>query len=420
MTGGAPPRHRISISSSSGSTGPAKVRFSVEGGGPRAVVCASPSPPAVAAAAVAATAPILRAQMREAGPPWSTTLNTPTAQWYQGGTQKPQVMELPTPAVINSSCLSVDGGVVTVDGPGMLYTSRDNGTSWDAGTTAEYYQAVAVAFGMRPYINEVNGTLLLAVDSALLTQLQLATAAERAAVSVTLRLPFVSAPAARTVIWRGGQLLQRAQTVLSFSLVPLPATVNQDVMVEISLPHSRTIRKFRRLMRAPRLPSGSFVQPVQVDHSTRSLRVDGRPFNGIGWYLDGLDAFGDGSPGFATFTNLTQFIVHSQTPSGVNHGMIYRLFTFSAERQLSILDQLTAGGFKVWYEVGKQLNVCGDGTRAPEKVKQCFNDSNTLGWLKKNVELVKDHPAILGYIYHHLFVVFRAGNAGSTETLYTW
>ena len=35
-------------------------------------------------------------------------------------------------------------------------------------------------------------------------------------------------------------------------------------------------------MRAPPLPAGSFVQPVQVDHSTRSLSVDGRPFNGVG------------------------------------------------------------------------------------------------------------------------------------------
>jgi hypothetical protein len=41
---------------------------------------------------------------------------------------------------------------------------------------------------------------------------------------------------------------------------------------------------FRRFMRAPPLPAGSFVQAVQVDHSTRSLAVDGRPFNGIGWY----------------------------------------------------------------------------------------------------------------------------------------
>ena len=62
-----------------------------------------------------------------------------------------------------------------------------------------------------------------------------------------------------------------------------------------------------------------------------------------------------------------------------------------------MLDELAAGGFKVWYEVGKQLNVCGDGGRAPEKVKQCYNETSTLGWLETNIKIVKDHPALLGY-----------------------
>jgi hypothetical protein len=156
--------------------------------------------------------------------------------------------------------------------------------------------------------------------------------------------------------------------VLWFPLASLPATVNQDVAIEISLPHSRTIKKLKRLIRAPPLPSGSFVQPVQIDHSSRSLSVDGRPFNGVGWYLDGLDVFGDGSPGYATYKDMPEYIVHRQVPAGVNHGMIYRLFDFPAAHQLEVLDRLAAGGFKVWYEVGEQLNVCGDGARAPECV----------------------------------------------------
>ena len=52
---------------------------------------------------------------------------------------------------------------------------------------------------------------------------------------------------------------------------------------------------------------------------------------------------------------------------------------------------------KVWYEVGQQLNVCNDGTRAPEAKKQCYNDTSTLGWLETNIKIVKDHPALLGY-----------------------
>ena len=185
----------------------------------------------------------------------------------------------------------------------------------------DYYAAVAVAFGLRPFINEKNGTLLLVVDHALVVQLQQASAAEQAAVSVTLRLPFATTSAAQIMTWRSSaseKLLQRPRTLLSFPLGALPDTVNQDVAIEITLPHSRTLQKLKRLMRAPPLPAGSFVQPVQVDHSTRSLRVDGRPFQGIGWYYPY-----EGRNQYATFENQTQYIVHRQMPVGINHGMIY-------------------------------------------------------------------------------------------------
>jgi hypothetical protein len=114
-----------------------------------------------------AAAPLLRAQMREAGPPWSSTLNTPTSQWYQGGKQKPQVMELPTPVSLNSSCMRVDGGSVTVDGPGMLYTSRD-GTTWSSpGVTTEYYQAVGVAFGCARTSSEPTSTFYSGIPTGM-------------------------------------------------------------------------------------------------------------------------------------------------------------------------------------------------------------------------------------------------------------
>jgi len=136
-------------------------------------------------------------------------------------------MELPTPVSINASCMRVDGGSVDVDGPGMLYTSRDNGSTWDAGTTAEYYQAVDVAFGLRPYISEENGTLLLLADAALVSELRSASAAEQASVSVAIALPFATQPSAQTVTWRGGKMLQRAETVLSFPLASLPVKLDR-------------------------------------------------------------------------------------------------------------------------------------------------------------------------------------------------
>ena len=118
-----------------------------------------------------------------------------------------------------------------------------------------------------------------------------------------MELPFASPP--RTETWTAQQhaALHREQTVLSFPLDGLPDTINQDVKVTITLPRGQRITKLKRLMRAPPLPSTSSALPVQVDHSTRGLRVDGRPYLGVGWYLDGLAGAGDGS-GFATFDNL--------------------------------------------------------------------------------------------------------------------
>lgn len=50
----------------------------------------------------------------------------------------------------------------------------------------------------------------------------------------------------------------------------------------------------------------------QVDHATRGLRVDGRPFHGIGWYYPYR-----GRNQYATFDNQTQYIVHRQAPTGI-------------------------------------------------------------------------------------------------------
>jgi hypothetical protein len=291
---------------------PAVLRLPVEGGSP-AAFCAPPPVLLQGHDSVSATLPAggaagLRAQRRQAGPPWGTTVDTPKTHWYQGGDGKPQVTELAAPTVINASCLRVDGGATTVDGPASVFTSRDNGTTWDNGTRVQYFETVSVAFGRRPFIWETNGSLLLEADPSLITELQQAATADQERVRVTLKLPFAS-NGHQQIIWEGGALLQQRQTVLSFPLAQLPTTVNQDVEIEISgLPGGRQFSKLRRLMRAPPV-NNSFIQPVQVDHFTRSLLVDGRPFNGVGWYLDGLainSLYPDGAPGFAGYANLTQ------------------------------------------------------------------------------------------------------------------
>lgn len=190
-----------------------------------------------------------------------------------------------------AGCFEVATGVTANAGPGNLSISGSDAGTGSQAVEIEYYESVAVAFGLRPYINEAAGSLLLLPDPEVVTATS-ATGATSAEVS--MELPFARPP--RTEHWsattsngdnRKG-LLSEAEQILTFSLDGLPASINQDVKITILLPSGVTIVKWRRLMRAPSLPSGSTVLPVQVDHSTKSLLVDGRPHSGTGFYLDGV------------------------------------------------------------------------------------------------------------------------------------
>lgn len=334
---------------------------------------------------------LLRAQVREV----SSTLNIPARSWYgpsgwfNGTSLGPwkggqlQTVELRVGRA-NASCVTVYGGRVDAAGPGMVYISTDNGTTWGNGLQAEWFESVAVAFGLRPYIvgQEEDASLLVWSDT---------TAAPIA--EITMELPFCEP--ARTQKWT---VVARPRAVLRFAFDHMPELINQDVKVVVKLSTGHSFTKLRRFMRAPPLSNSSSALPVQVDHAARGLRVDGRPYVGIGWYLDGMSGVESGR-GFATFDNMTDYLAHAQAPVGVNQGMIYRMFTYPPERQLHVLDQLAASGFKVMYEVGQQLSDCGDPIQAELRGMRglCFNDSTKLAWLKDVIHLVKHHPALLGY-----------------------
>ena len=221
----------------------------------------------------------------------------------------------PTPSGA-SGCFKVAPGETQAPGPGYLTIAAGGNATQVA--EVEYYESVAVAFGLRPYITEANGTLLLLTDRDVLAQAKKSGAG---AISVVLHLPF--ATPARSESWHaaggGDGLLTQSEQVLSFSLDNLPSTINQDVRIEITLPSGKTITKWRRLARAPPLPAGSSVLPVQVDHSTKSLLVDGRPHAGTGFYLS-WDA-----QTYGAFANMTEYIEKSLAPGGLNHGMVRRI-----------------------------------------------------------------------------------------------
>ena len=355
-----------------------RTRFPMEGGGPGTVVCTQPALPSPAGA-------VLGAAISQPG----VSLRWPTRGHGFG-------LAPPVPNG-TAGCFTVAPNATDNSGPGLLTLSAPNASTEAAQVT--FYESVSVTFGLRPYISETEGSLLLRPAPEVMAA---ASAAAAGVVHVWLDLPFATPP--RTVAWSGAKLklLTEPEKVLTFDFAGLPATVNADVKITITLPTGANITKWRRLMRAPPLGPKATAAAVQVDHTTKSLLVDGRPYEGVGFYLDGVAHPHYGS----AYANLTEYIVKGSAAQLVNHAMIYRLHTFPPEEQLWVLDQAASVGFKVMYEVTSQMDDCGDYkfTNLDPRTNlttsaTCFNDSTAPGLtaLRGAIELVKDHPALLGY-----------------------
>ena len=215
----------------------------------------------------------------------------------------------------NRSCAACVLPPVIVPGPceialGIMSDETAGGNiSWSAGTRVAYYDPVEASFSMRPYIDESNGSLLLAPHFSMV---------KYSTFDVTLHLPFARADA-QVYRWKDLNASNREHS-LSFSLGGLPPTVNQDCRVVVSFANGGpTLERLRRLQRAPQLPANSTVLPVQVDHATRSLRIDGRVWRGIGYYMAD---FGNGGY-FWGFDGLDDLALRGLAPHGINQAMLY-------------------------------------------------------------------------------------------------
>jgi len=334
--------------------------------------------------------------------------------------------QLPIAPNGTAGCYTITPGVMASAGPALLQIfSNGSGTNR---AKVEYYESVSVAFGLRPYISEAEGTLLLRPDRGLIAAVAAASTSDSSAtVVVKMTLPFAEPP--RTVTWDATtlpSLLQQPEQVLSFSfagaqiqhfivratpsmfshavsdvatlndlVAGLPVLINQDVEITFTLPDGGTFTKWRRLMRATPLPVNSSVLAVQVDHSTSSLLVDGRLHAGSGFYYSGNYH----GTGFLSHRNFSEYVVKSATPNRLNEGMVYRLHLYTPKEQLEILDELAAVNFKVLYEM-PQMDNC-NGSASPDQETSCLlhHDTTSPGYqlLNDTVHLIKHHPALLGY-----------------------
>jgi hypothetical protein len=285
------------------------------------------------------------------------------------------VATLVPPVRHNATCLNVSitaaASTPLHEGAGLLVVSSNNGTNWTSpGENVQLSELVSVAFGRRPYLNEPHAELLVRTDLAMTASL-----APGANVQIALAFPFaVVGHQTRTFTTATEPLLLRtAEMRLPFSFAGLPPTVNQDVVITITVNGTWNITKYRRFMRAPP-PASPSVLAVQVDHTTKSLVVDGRIWSGQGWYIAHEDMPMNG------FVTAIDMLVRDAQRS-LNTGVLYGMYSWSAKEQLAMLDQLASVGYRGLYDLGVG-NLGGGANKSA---------------IKESISIVKDHPAILGY-----------------------
>ena len=249
----------------------------------------------------------------------------------------------------------------------------------DVPGVVEYFSLVDVVIGRRPYIAEGQGSLLVTTDPSLRGKELLVSA--------------VMPGGGPGLEWHWQLKPQNGTSVLWFSLSALSDTVNADLKIVVygeALPQKTNITILRRLLRAPQ--SGAPDVGVSViDHTTRQILIDGRGFQGVGWYVNGG---GSVSSQLAT--------ISTQVRLGVNQIMPYAMVDMNATEQRTYMDACHAMGVKVLYPMQMYgQSGTGHARNWSSGYFQHFNGSAAAAaWQAQvlaTVETWKTHPALLGW-----------------------
>eukprot|EP01047_Picozoa_sp_COSAG01_P033688 COSAG01_NODE_2489_length_7588_cov_3.099880_8_plen_269_part_00 len=142
----------------------------------------------------------------------------------------------------------------------------------------EHFVGAAVDFGLRPYVEESVGTVVVTLD--------------RSCGPAT-----VSADIAGVTGAVSGTALAGVGSLVSFSLAKLPAAIDEVVTITVSTRSGLKFVHERVFLRAPPPESGSASTVWQVDHARTGLRVDSKRFFGTGWFgAGGMQGVGAGLP----------------------------------------------------------------------------------------------------------------------------
>ena len=292
------------------------------------------------------------------------------------------------PATIyNDTTASCSMPAVVVEGPVVLALSP-NGVEWPApfwySTSVEltYIDLVDVTIGQRPYFSESFASLLVYSHLSL-----------RADASAALHIRAMLPCANRSWVWVQRPVETSAATVAEIpmlGLASLPEIVNADLKIEVTVSggvHNGThITKWRRLMRAATpVPSG--VEPVYISHKTRSVFVDGRPFTGMGWFLDGHRPIA-----LNDLTDVTAEI-RRVAAQGVNQVLLYSLPLHAPSQVRVFMDEMSRLGVKVWVDLQPLGFTGGAGMNYSTR----WRSAQWRREVEGNITLFANHSATLGY-----------------------
>jgi hypothetical protein len=331
----------------------------------------------------------LRCRLTNACPTAGPRCTTFTHEGYGGGAIYTNA------TVLNDTHATCIAPAVFAPGPGLLSVCLNQGVWVCNGPSNEvrisYFTLVDAVLSRRPYLNESRGALLVTAHTSLAGKTLALTAS-------------VGFDTSKNWTWRFAPNVNHLTAVLPMELSNLPATINADLRVDVrwGAQSGYNLTIFRRLMRTP-LPADkkAAAAAVQVDHSTRALRVGGQAWQGSGWFVS--------MPSWppvhwlpctrppinrTVCSSLWLETIRPRASLGtLTQIMPYGLWKLEPDAQLAFLDACEILGVKVMYPM-VQLGMSALGGMNYD------TDWASAAWrmhVTANVSLVRNHSAVLGY-----------------------
>eukprot|EP01050_Picozoa_sp_SAG11_P012717 SAG11_NODE_1434_length_4917_cov_2.323993_1_plen_753_part_00 len=180
--------------------------------------------------------------------------------------------------------MSAGSDPIFVEGFGQVALTQDGIVFSTVAHQIQFYHAVDVVIGRRPYVSEEKAKILLRTDHRLLSKKRL---------TVTAELPSGCSchRGHRPCKWRWQHVQGGKDVALDFALGDLDdPMVHNDLSISVTWQghHRETheVVRSRRFMKLP--PPHHGVEVVQVDYERAGLLVDSRPFIGSGFYYNRL------------------------------------------------------------------------------------------------------------------------------------